>query len=62
MNGLYDKYFSVELVLQNIGCQCYLKHGQKQLERKFFSFHRLACKKRFTNFTKVAGFIPCNYV
>ena len=69
----FVKYLSVEVVFttvlsQSIGCRCYLnlKRSQKQVERNFSNFIDLQEKKQvwqiLPNLTKVAGFIPCNYM
>ena len=39
------KYCFTFILSQSIGGQCYLKRSQKQLERKFFWFHRRTWKK-----------------
>ena len=68
MNGLRHKFslwmcFTI-ILPQSIGCQCYFKCSQKQLEQKFFWFHYR--KKQvwhiLSNFAKVAGFTPFNYI
>ena len=51
MNGLRHKFslwmcFTI-ILPQSIGCQCYFKCSQKQLEQKFFWFHWLTGKNKF---------------